>query len=285
LARPHFVLLAAALLYGCSTQASTPNSSTATSPLGTYKVILRDEPALQQAEQSLIEQCMAREHIKYVPPPPPSKDGQPLTEPLTTATAVREGYPQLLPKPKSAAEVYIASLSETDSRRYRTALVGADHDKIPISVNGSSVLMPNSGCQSQAERAVYGDRKRWAPLHLLIFNLTGQRQFSTSADAELATATTRWSHCMTAAGRPFDSPADAIAAAAAAANTSGVSTSGTPKAIAVADATCRAHTNWDAENAAAAGRALSGVTTTFAKQLTQYRSLQLAALSRIQESK
>lgn len=190
------------------------------------------------------------------------------------------GYPQLRPETPAAVDLQLGSMSVAEQQRYETALVGDPSDTSPITVNGSHMLMPVHGCQSRAEEALYGDRYRWAPLYLLVLNLVGQKQFSTSADSELQTTTSRWESCMGRHNQRFVSPAEAITAAAASDGQTLTTPSASEKQIAIADATCREETGWDDVNEAAQQRALMRVETIFSKQIAEYRQIQVKALAR-----
>ncbi|PZS35035.1 MAG: hypothetical protein DLM58_04660 [Pseudonocardiales bacterium] len=223
--------------------------------------------------------------FQYWPSPPlPAKFRVPAL-PLTVADAQAHGYAAFNPPPApgdAESSAYQASLSESQRASYSALLSGTDNAKIVVKTSVGEITVGMGGCRGKALSQLFpdpADRKRYVGLDFEVSNLNQVPAFDQATDPNLVAATKKWSSCMAAAGRQYASPDDAIEAAGALSPDAN-NPSPPAIAIAVADATCRQQTAYDAANSAAARNAFAVAAESVQADLLAYNQLAVAATAR-----
>ncbi|MFD7818203.1 hypothetical protein ACFV6E_35635 [Streptomyces sp. NPDC059785] len=183
------------------------------------------------AEHRLVERCLARRGLT-LRHPVPRHDARHRTR--ASRTAVRE------------------------DRRLQEAVFGRGRPELSVTLaTGYTVTAHTDGCLAAAQRALYGDQRRWFRARAVVNNLRAEAQQRMRRDPDYRAATARWARCATPAHRPRPERPDP-AVSARCARSSGL-------------ARLRARL---------APALLAGVRADRRDQLTTYRQLRLRALHR-----
>lgn len=260
-----------------------------------YQAMMADRDVIQRAEQVLIGRCMAAAGFEYTPVEQLPARWRQLTQPLSVQAASESGYASLtepLTGPSAEAnEKYVASLSPADQQRYSAAISGTAGDRVELTdAAGTTMTINTTGCTRQADRDLFGDAVKWAELSLSFSDIR-----SVSADdAALKHVTQQWSSCMEGRDYHFAGPDAAMQQALSEATpfnrldangnevpeeTAGADPDGA-RAIAVADATCRAQTGWDDAHRDAAQRALAAAFEAHESDVLAYQQMATAGVAK-----
>lgn len=173
---------------------------------------------LHSAREILLRDCMRAEGFVYVPvsrrPLPQARDFPLVVDDIGWArshgygTDLRRAAERLQREDANAR--YFAGLSP---RRRAQALRAANGDR-PVGLtargpDGARMSRSPDGCQSRADRRLYGDLPGWFQARTTLTTLTSMASERAGADPAFARAARPWSRCMRAAGHPFASPAAA----------------------------------------------------------------------------
>lgn len=271
------VLACIVMLSACSS-APTASKSTAgkyvsgsTAGYSLYQSASENRTFVTNAAEELTRRCMVKAGYQYWPMPLLPAQYRDPARPLSLADAKVRGYRALdLPTnaPGSAErEAYLSSLTPDQQNQYDLALGGDPNSTKTVKTPAGKLTFTTGGCRGQSFAQLLTDPNRYLSLDYQIANLTSLAEFDPEADPGLISATRAWSTCMTGSGYHFASPGKAIDAAskldaAASANqNAALSDQPTPaaRAIATADASCRATTNWDTANRVAVHNSLAVV--------------------------
>jgi hypothetical protein len=206
-------------------------------------------PYLSRAQSVLVDRCMRDEGFSY----PLEKPGQAVkrdrTYGLSVEEAQRTGYQsesQILTLPDR--EPAIAPTDPTGRTRYYTALFGrGDAAAVQVTdpLTGASVGTSPTGCNSQAQKELFGGDLAAAILHTTVTgDLVPVAEASAAKDRALTALNKRWARCMAQAGWHYPDPDHALGAA----RRTGYRAldGGQPREIAIADATCEEQTDYAA---------------------------------------
>lgn len=168
---------------------------------------------LDRAEGVLIQRCLRRAGFQYwvvprVMDPIPFHFNYVVDD---VGWADKHGYGTALRKRAEAKvdpnERYFRSLPPAEQQAVATALNGPDPTGLTATLpSGQVVQHSDKGCQSEAQRELYGDLKTWYASTKVIENLKGQRFGLVVGDPRFRAALPRWSACMRDRGYRFGSP-------------------------------------------------------------------------------
>ncbi|MBB5938181.1 hypothetical protein [Streptomyces zagrosensis] len=247
-----------------------------------------EKTVLHAAEQVLLRDCMRRQGFKYQVtsenPLPEAREFPYVVDDL--AWAAEHGY-------GSGLQRALEKIKENDpNQRYfrslpperRTAALTAANGPRPKgltarSPDGMVLSRSDQGCQSEAERTLYGDLKGWFQTQVTVDSLPGLRHQRVRADRRFTTAVRKWSGCMHTAGHPYATPDNARAALTSSAPRQ-PAPSHQEVRLALAEARCAAESGFS--------KTIAGLDRHYEKELRrQYRTavhtsaqLQLGALPR-----
>ncbi|NRQ36273.1 hypothetical protein HII36_31225 [Nonomuraea sp. NN258] len=197
----------AGIIAGCAAQpAGQPPAA-----LTTAEII-----QVEQAEQTLIQRCMARHGFSYWPPAQLSEEERKGSGFMLTDVewARKNGYGGRLrarimaAKTASRNHAYAGGLPAGELRRYNQALDGGD-DAATMTVrlpSGGRVTSKSGGCLGEALERLYGDRSTWFESSTIATNLQPLYVPGLLADQRFQTVLRSWSRCMEARGHAYPDP-------------------------------------------------------------------------------
>ncbi|MFG2616735.1 hypothetical protein ACGFXC_03865 [Streptomyces sp. NPDC048507] len=241
--------VALAALTGCGTDGRTargPGPGGGAAGPAAVEPTAGQSRLLERAEQVLIGRCMANRGFRYaVTEPPPAQRSFPYgLDDVEWARA--HGYGGRDDRAAEAARLadpnqrYFHGLSARGRAAARTALMGASPVGLTATApTGTTLTASPDGCIARAERSLYGDLAAWFRVKVVTMNIRPAQEAKVRADPRYAEAVGAWAACMRAAGRPYGSPDDSRAAAAAFARELPPDRADAAEsALAVAEATC-----------------------------------------------
>ncbi|GAB3953890.1 hypothetical protein GCM10029976_094970 [Kribbella albertanoniae] len=168
---------------------------------------------LERAEQILIQRCIERAGFQYMIVPR-FVDPVPFTFSYVVddaGWADKHGYGAALRRRAEAKvdpnERYFRSLPPTRQEALATALNGPEPVGLTATLPGGQVVQhSDKGCQSEAQRELYGDLPTWYASTKVIQNLKGHRFGMVLGDPRYQAALPAWSECMRDRGYRFTSP-------------------------------------------------------------------------------
>ncbi|MFE5797930.1 hypothetical protein ACFQ8C_35850 [Streptomyces sp. NPDC056503] len=174
---------------------------------------------IQQAEQSLIKQCMEQAGFTYLVGRLPTVDdlkggGYVLTD---VAWAKRHGYGSRLRQKLAEAQAddpnhaYARALPRQERVRYGKALDGElSRDMLTAELpSGGTVRTPRRSCLATAQGQLYGDHETWFRVSQTAMNLTSLYAPDLVKDRRFVDAVAKWSACMGEAGHEHADPPEA----------------------------------------------------------------------------
>jgi hypothetical protein len=176
-----------------------------------------DLDLLSQAEETLIQRCMAQRGFRYHKVPFVS-DSDEERFPFVVddvAWAGSHGYGSAAPAAEPDDEYNgpnspdFAGLSASGREAYSAALYGSEggpHVVVTLPDGGGRLAHSTGGCQADAERQLYGSFGRWFRDVAVVANLAGLAAGRATADPRYQHALSAWDRCMGAAGHAVDSP-------------------------------------------------------------------------------
>lgn len=208
---------------------------------------------LERAEQVLISRCMAERGFPYAVTEPAPEVREQRSFPYgvdDVEWARAHGYGGRADRAGEAArqadpnQRYFRRLSARERVAARTALMGASPVGLSATApTGMTLTASPDGCIARAEGSLYGDLPAWFRVKVVTMNLRPVQEARVREDPRYAEAVRAWAACMRAAGRPYDSPDDSRAAAAAFARELPPDRADTAAtALAVTEATCATST-------------------------------------------
>jgi hypothetical protein len=196
-----FLLAGAVFLAGCAKSA---------------EVAMSDVDALRTAEQVLLRDCMKRAGFEYQITTEATVQGE-CEFPYVIddiAWAQRHGYGTDIQRGLEKLR------ADDPNQRYFHSLPAARRPAAIAAANGSEptgltakdpegMVMTRSdqGCQTAADRELYGDAQAWFQAKVTAQALKAMRIERATADPRFAAATAPWAACMHAAGYDYASPA------------------------------------------------------------------------------
>ncbi|WP_405064365.1 hypothetical protein OG474_22670 [Kribbella sp. NBC_01505] len=173
---------------------------------------------LERAEDVLIQRCMERAGFRYsivprVVDPVPFHfsyvvDDIRWADKHGYGTALRR---QIMEK-EDPNQRYFGSLPTDEQQAAATALNGTEPTGLMATLPGGQVVQhSDTGCQSEAQRELYGDLPAWYASTKLVENLIGHRYGLVVGNARFQAAIPAWSLCMRDRGYRFVSPEEAHA--------------------------------------------------------------------------
>lgn len=236
-----FAVGAAATLTGCSgsVHAPSPPSALGSADQPLASMILEQSghyneytSELDQAQQVLIQRCMATHGLKYFVAPPgglaqlsngaleiPSYDMAvrqtdgyglfkralaPSSSPVGQQTGDRSTDPE---------DLYMQSLSPSDGNAYALVLFGPRDasGSLTVSIVGmGSITAPTKGCVAQAQKQIYGTIADAISVTVEAASLGKNLSDQVQADPEYGNAMAAWAACMQPSGFSYKSPRDAV---------------------------------------------------------------------------
>lgn len=181
----------------------------------------QERSALHRAEQILLRNCMRRHGFEYrmvaENPVPQAREFPYVLDDV--AWAEKHGY-------GSDLQRAVARSRTTDPNQHyfrslgperRAAALEAAHGARPVGVtartpDGMVLTRSDQGCQSEADRTLYGDLTSWFQARSTVEALPEMARARVLADPRFAEATRHWARCMRAAGHAYESPAEIRAA-------------------------------------------------------------------------
>lgn len=249
-----------------------------------------EEVEIDRAEQYLVTQCIRRQGFRYWPLPvlsvPARKVGAYVVDDV--AWARQYGYGRTFDSAAQKANrdhpniAYAKALSKNQRVSYSRALDGTFTDSITIELpSGGSVRTPRDGCYAQAREQLYGDYPTWFRAKKTVTSLTPLYVPRILQDERLTSAVAAWSRCMTAAGRPFQSP-DAIRRERESMIRGMTEEQAlrSESALAVTEAECAQRTSLGKTTRALEAEYRNKVARDYAEEFTAYRQMRLSALTR-----
>jgi hypothetical protein len=175
---------------------------------------------LYKAQQVLVRNCLKQQGFSWsIPPEKPIPEAREFPYVIDDATWARaHGYGSDIEQ--KADEVrrsdpnqrYAESLSADRRQAAVEALTGKTAEGLSVALpSGGVIQRSDKGCQSEAERDLYGDLQSWYESQRITETLTTMRQQRVLGDARFTAGTKRWSECMKKAGHPYATPAEAHA--------------------------------------------------------------------------
>ncbi|MEV5809704.1 hypothetical protein [Streptomyces parvulus] len=245
---------------------------------------------MDRAEQDLVTRCMRRQGFRYWPLPvlsvPARKVGAYVVDDV--AWARQYGYGRTFDNAAQKANrdhpniTYVKALPKKERVRYSRALDGTFTDTITIELpSGGSVRTPRGGCYAQAREQLYGDYPTWFRARKTVTSLTPLYVPRVLEDERLTSAVAAWSRCMTAVGRPFQSP-DAIRSERESLIRGMTEEQAlrSEATLAVTEAQCAQKTSLGKTARALEAEYRGKVARDYAEEFTAYRQMRLSALTR-----
>lgn len=260
-----------------------------------YQSVSENRRFVDSAVQELVRRCMIQAGFQYWPVQQLPAEYRDPARPLSVADASTRGYRALVPPTNAPGsterEAYLASLTPDQLQQYGRALGGDPDATKTVDTPAGKLTFTTGGCTSSALGQLVPDPARYQTLAFQVSNLTSLPEFQPTSDPGLQAATRTWSECMSTAGYRYGSPAEAIEAASAIeASSAGGSSAPLPdqpppaaRAIAVADATCRAKTNWDTANRIAVHNALAVVVDTHQTDILSFNDMAMQAAQKAKQ--
>ncbi|AUH43155.1 hypothetical protein [Streptomyces sp. CMB-StM0423] len=282
-----------ALLTGCTADGTSTGAAGPES--GRDRELTRAEQArLDEAEQRLVQRCMARQDFPYWIFPRVSADTErAFSDDFVqddVAWAREHGYGGRLKKAFFAEKkrdrnlAYRQSLSPGARERYTTALSGGPDTpvrsvKLP---GGGTVGTMLGGCEFTARKELYGDVDAFFRADKIATNLSGLYSPRLMRDRRYTAGVSAWSSCMKkATGRAYATPAATRAdAAERTGGLSGKRAHAVEAGLAVAEATCSRQTSLAATLAALDREYGDPVRKRYGEEIATADSMRLAALER-----
>ncbi|MEU8465952.1 hypothetical protein [Streptomyces sp. NPDC029003] len=245
--------VALAMCTGCGTEGRAARDpgpgATGAARAAAVELTAGQSRLLERAEQVLIGRCMAQRGFRYAvtEPPPQARAKRSFPYGLDdVAWARAHGYGGRDDRASEAArradpnQRYFHGLSARGRAAARTALMGASPAGLTATApTGTTLTASPDGCIARAERSLYGDLAAWFRVKVVTMNIRPAQEAKVRADPRYAEAVGAWAACMRAAGRPYASPDDSRAAAAAFAEELPPDRADAAEsALAVAEATC-----------------------------------------------
>ncbi|MGW5744760.1 hypothetical protein [Amycolatopsis sp. NPDC003861] len=200
-----FVTLGA-VAAGCAAPPATPPAAA-----------VPDSRVLDEAEQVVLRDCMAKAGFEYRITPPPSVPDQREFPYVVDDVewARKHGY-------GSDIEQQLDALRADDpNQRYfrslpaerRPAAAAAANGPKPLGLtakdpDGGTVTRSDQGCRTEVFRELYGDPQTWFQASTTVAGLKPLRVRRVMADPKFTGALGPWSACMRSAGFAYSSPAD-----------------------------------------------------------------------------
>lgn len=172
---------------------------------------------LHTAEQVLLRDCMRQAGFEiWISPREPVPESREFPYGVDDVSwARRHGYGSDIERELTAArendpnQRYFQSLPP---ERRAAALIAANGERpeglTVTTPDGGTFNRSDRGCQTEAERQLYGDVAVWFRVVSTVDALDGIRTQRVLADARYTEAVRPWAECMRIAGRPYASPAD-----------------------------------------------------------------------------
>lgn len=193
-----------------------PSHSTASTRQPAREPTSREKSLLFTADQILLRDCMARHGFVYLPvkenPVPDAREFPYVIDDV--AWARQHGYGSDIQR--ALAEVRATDpnqryFSGLPSGRRAAALKAANGERMEgvtaRAPDGVVAQRSSGGCQSEADRTLYGNLQEWFQAKFTEDSLTGMRQSDVNGDPRFAEAVKPWAACMRKAGHPYPSPA------------------------------------------------------------------------------
>lgn len=258
------LLAAVALGAGCTSQSGSSGTETALASaelasLHSLAQASETSTQLRKVHEELVRRCMVAKGSPYVIGYVPSQYSYTPYRGLSVDEASQLGYRGLLGHTPEgdAADERIQKLQDsmTPAEIDKQILDLSGDPSSPresVRVGDSEVSYPTVGCQYEADQKLFGDVRAWNQAWLTVSRAGIETSAQVEASPLVKAAGARWAGCMASENRVYDAPGDAMAAGV---SMSSVDENGgrryngpTPaeKALAVADATCRASTGYDA---------------------------------------
>jgi len=179
-------------------------------------VTAADERLLQNAEQVLVRQCMARAGFDYTVVTPTEKPF-PFRYVLDDVGWARQhGYgSDLLARlraRKDPNQEYFRGLTRVRQAAALVALNGPSPRGLSARLpDGSTMTRSDTGCTTEAQRRLYRDAGTWFQASMVATSLPSTRFARVTADPQYRHAVRIWSGCMRARGHAAVDPAQAQA--------------------------------------------------------------------------
>ncbi|MFI0259565.1 hypothetical protein ACH4OW_11075 [Streptomyces sp. NPDC017056] len=176
----------------------------------------QEKSRLYRAEQLLLRACMREQGFEYRPVPqnpvPQAREFPYVLDDV--AWARKHGYGSDIQREltrvreEDVNQRYFRSLPADRRAQALRAANGRDPNGVTAHAPDGTVLQRSAeGCQSHAERVLYGDLAAWFQARVTLDSLPGIRQGQVMGDPAFGRAVEPWARCMRAAGHPYASPA------------------------------------------------------------------------------
>ncbi|MFB6846593.1 hypothetical protein ACFCXS_17275 [Streptomyces sp. NPDC056373] len=176
----------------------------------------QEKNRLHRAEQLLLRTCMREHGFEYHPVPrdpvPQAKEFPYVVDDV--AWARRHGYGSDIQREmarmreKDVNQRYFRSLPPDRRAQALRAANGRDPNGVTArTLDGMVLRRSTEGCQSQADRVLYGDLAAWFQAEVAQDSLPEVRRKRVMADPAFGRAVKQWARCMRAAGHPYAGPA------------------------------------------------------------------------------
>ncbi|MDV9176916.1 hypothetical protein R6V09_43170 [Streptomyces sp. W16] len=226
--RPHpqtalIALAVAASLTAVSCEASSPSHDPDPTVAAARPLTERNQDVLHDAEQRLIQSCMAARGFRTWPVP-----RRPLAEDRDfpyviddVRWASRHGYGSDLRAQREQLRTndpnqrYLRRLQPGDRQRAIAAYNGEQPSAARLQARsplGMTVTRASDGCTAQAQKQLYGDLTAWFRADVVTGALPALRRQRVVADGEFKAAVKKWSACMQKRGLHYTDPDQARAA-------------------------------------------------------------------------
>lgn len=176
----------------------------------------QEKNRLYQAEQLLLRTCMREHGFEYRPVPqnpvPQAREFPYVVDDV--AWARKHGYGSDIQREmtqvreKDVNQRYFRSLPPDRRAQALRAANGQDPNGVTArTLDGMVLRRSTEGCQSEADRVLYGDLAAWFQAEVTQDSLPEVRHKRVMADPAFGRAVTQWARCMRAAGHPYAGPA------------------------------------------------------------------------------
>ncbi|MGH1553020.1 hypothetical protein ACRAWF_16415 [Streptomyces sp. L7] len=186
----------------------------------------QQQDLLHDAEQRLIQSCMAAQGFRTWPVPrrplPEDRDFPYVIDDVDWAS--RHGYGSDLQAQREQLRTndpnqrYLRRLQPADRQRAIAAYNGEQQSTARLQTRsplGMTVTRTADGCTAQAQKHLYGDLSAWFRADVVTGALPALRRQQVVADDEFKAAVKKWSACMQKRGLHYTDPAQARAAVTA----------------------------------------------------------------------
>ncbi|WP_158885968.1 hypothetical protein [Amycolatopsis anabasis] len=287
-------MVAAILLPGA---VGCANGSAPAEPVGPVQPLsAAEQELLARGEERLVRHCMSRQGFVYHEVAPlPAENGEEhrvfpyVVDDVSWARkygygAVRSAQPGGQPPVPGPNEAYVNSLPPERQRVYTVTLQGQGGQlSVPLP-HGARISASDRGCLAEARRSLYGDLPRWFRAKNIAQRVAKFVQDEVRADARYQQAVRDWAACIRRSGRDVADPKqlhkelahrtrqlDKVAAKSLEVET------------AVAEATCATSIGMTAIVGELEREHEPAVRATYQRELTDFATLNQAALPRAQE--